>query len=408
MIPSRRILFVLLLSLNVLCFAQTNPQASPELSFTISAAQTWTDTGADLSSGDTIKIAAEPKSGSPDACSPKGVTPANASSDKLPLPDAPAGALIARTSEGGTPVTVGNGVELHAAAAGHLFLGVNQAQKSDCSFFVKVQITHFQGTAPQSAQKANVKDQLSSAAKVWLQGQFGKSSSANNSGASNAVTSNASTGTAAATSSGLKLPTIILDADLRKNIDGLPRRVHDHLGNPGDMVNFVIVGAEDRAKAALDAADWHLADVDSKKAGLNAIMNTYQKKDYLEMPMSHLYLFDRMQDFGYEQAQAYSVVASRHHFRMWKAPFTWNGETVYVGAGTHDIGFEKDARSGHLTHKIDPEVDGERENIAQSLDKSGKVKSMTYYLPPEPVQDARNASGGGYHSDGRLLVVFLQ
>ena len=63
---------------------------------------------------------------------------------------------------------------------------------------------------------------------------------------------------------------------------------------------------------------------------------------------------------------------------------------------------------GHLTHKIDREVDGERENIAQSLDKSGKVKSMTYYLPPDPVQDAKNASGGGYHSDGRLLVVFLQ
>src|SRR3954452_13608425 len=33
---------------------------------------------------------------------------------------------------------------------------------------------------------------------------------------------------------------------------------------------------------------------------------------------------------------------------------------------------------------------------------------MTYYLPPEPVQEAKNASGGGYHSDGRLLVVFLK
>ena len=337
MIPSRRILFALPLCLNALCFGQTNPQVSPELSFTISAAQTWTDTGTDLSSGDTIKITAEPKSGSPDACSGTGMTPASATSEKLQVPDAPAGALIVRTSEGGTPLTVGNSVELHAAAVGHLFLGVNQAQKSDCSFVVKVRITHFQGAAPQPAQKANVKDQLSSAAKVWLQGQFGKCSSANNSN-----------------------------------------------------------------------ADWHLADVDSKKAGLNAIVNTYQKKDYLEMPMSHLYLFDRMQDFGYEQAQAYSVVASRHHFRLWKAPFTWNGETVYVGAGTHDIGFEKDIRSGHLTHKIDPEVDGERENIAQSLDKSDKVKSMTYYLPPEPVQDAQNASGGGYHSDGRLLVVFLQ
>lgn len=105
---------------------------------------------------------------------------------------------------------------------------------------------------------------------------------------------------------------------------------------------------------------------------------------------------------------AFAVVATRHHFRLWKTPFTWNGEPVSVGAGTHDIGFEKDIRTGKLTHKIDPDVDTERENIGQSLDKSGKAKSITYYLPPNPVQDAKNASGGGYYSDGRLLVVFLR
>ena len=35
---------------------------------------------------------------------------------------------------------------------------------------------------------------------------------------------------------------------------------------------------------------------------------------------------------------------------------------VWVGAGTHDIGFEKDQRNGKVTHKIDPAVDGERVN----------------------------------------------
>jgi hypothetical protein len=255
-----------------------------------------------------------------------------------------------------------------------------------------------------------MKDQLSSAAKVWLTGQLGNSSSSSSTPASNDVSENgnAALATSSSASAGLKIPTVILDSDLRQHLDGLPRRVHDHLGNLGDMVNFVIIGSQERVQGALDAADWHLADLDSKEAGLKAVLSTYQKKDYLQMPMSHLFLFDRMQDFGYEQAQAFAVVASRHHFRLWKAPFTWNSETVWVGAGTHDIGFEKDIRTGKLTHKIDPAVDGERENIAQSLDKSGRAKSMTYYLPPEPVQDAKNASGGGYHSDGRLLVVFLK
>jgi hypothetical protein len=396
---------LVLLLLNMPSFGQNNSDSSSELSFTVSGSQVWTDTGSDLSAGDSLSLTAKAKPGS-ETCGSDATT--SPSSDKLPLGEALAGALIARIGENGMLMLVGSSRDLHADVAGHLFLGVNEAGKSDCSFVVKVKIAHAQRSAEQSGPRAGMKDQLSSAAKVWMQGQFGKSSPTNSSEASNVVSSSATTGTAPASSSGLKVPTVILDAELRKNIDDLPRRVHDHLGNPGDMVNFVIVGSEERAKAALDAADWHLADVDSKEAGLKAIMNTYQKKDYLEMPMSHLYLFDRMQDFGYEQAQAFSVVASRHHFRMWKAPFTWNGETVFVGAGTHDIGFEKDVRSGHLTHKIEPEVDLERENIAQGLQKSGKIKNMTYYLPANPVQDAKNASGGGYHSDGRLLVVFLQ
>jgi LssY C-terminus len=173
-------------------------------------------------------------------------------------------------------------------------------------------------------------------------------------------------------------------------------------------VNFVLVGSEQQVKAALDAANWHVADTDNKEAVLKAVLETYQKKDYLQMPMSQLYLFGRRQDYGYELAEAYSVVASRHHFRIWKAPFTWNGQTVWVGAGTHDIGFEKDQRNGSVTHKIDPAVDGERDNIGSTLQKSGKAKSLSYYLPPDPVQGAKNATGGGYHSDGRILVVQLQ
>jgi hypothetical protein len=61
-----------------------------------------------------------------------------------------------------------------------------------------------------------------------------------------------------------------------------------------------------------------------------------------------------------------------------------------------------------VTHKIDPAVDGERDNIGATLQKTGKVKSMNYYLPPDPVMGAKNATGGGYHSNGQILVVQLQ
>ena len=190
-------------------------------------------------------------------------------------------------------------------------------------------------------------------------------------------------------------------------MDRLPRRVGDRFQNPGDMVNFVIVGSQKNLQAALDAANWHVADTSKKRAVLNALLETYEDKDYLQLPMSTLYLFGRPQDFGYEMAEPIEMVASRHHFRIWNAPFTLKGQDVWAGAGTHDIGFAKDKRNGKITHKIDPQVDGERDNVG-SLQNADKVKSLTYYLPSNPLQEAKNATGAEYESDGRLLVIILQ
>ncbi len=380
-------------------------KAQNEYSLAVSGAQTWTDTAVDVAPGAELTFIAETKAGSAANCNPDGFGDTVGDHSHIPLSSSPAGALIAKISENATPVMLGAKANFKASQSGRLFLGLNWEGASKCDFVVHLKVVGGATATPDTG----LRNKLSSAAQIFFKGQFGGKESAPGE-SNNAVGGNAAapaSSAASASAGGLNLPSVILDADLRKNIDGVPRRIHDHLGNLGDMVNFVMVGSQEKAQAALDAADWHVADVDSKEAGLKAIMNTYEKKDYLQMPMSHLYLFDRMQDFGYEQAQAFSVVATRHHFRMWKAPFTWNNETVWVGAATHDTGFEKDIRTGKLTHKIDPNVDDERENLARGLQKSGKTKSMTYYLPPSPVQEAKNASGGSYHSDGRLLVVFL-
>ncbi len=356
------------------------PAAGNDYSFNVSTTEPWTDTGVDLQSGDVLNITAS----STQNCDPQGV--AGTSAQSLPVATALPGALIAKLEAQGTPLLIGK--EVNVDAPGHLFLGVNTAGKPACkgSFEVKV---HRQAQAATSRGDV-LKEQLGTAAGIFLAGQLGI-------GSANSAPTPA-----------LKVSNAPLDAGLRKDIDGLPRRVNDQFKNLGDMVNFVIIGSQQQVQSALDAANFHVADTDNKKAVLEAAMMTYENKDYLAMPMSTLYLFNRPQDFGYEQAEPIAMVASRHHFRLWKAPFTWNGQTVWVGAGTHDIGFAKDKRNGSVTHKIDPNVDGERENIGASLQKTDKTKSMSYYLPPNPVQDAKNATGDGYTSDGRILVIFVQ
>lgn len=392
--------------------AQSSPTGN-EITIQLSASKPWIDTGLDLHPGDLVKVTASAGSSAAAACTPAGGTSASAGADALPLPAAAPGALIARLhGQASTPVLVGSERELKIEEASHLLLGMNFSGKPSCDGDIVVKIqktaeTAGNGTAQQVSRGQQLKTQLGTAAQVFMQGQFGLGK--NESGGSSAVSS----GSSAATNSNQPAPVLQtsgapIDADLRKKIDGLPRRVNDQFNNLGDMVNFVIVGSQKDIQAALDAATWHVADTNNTMAAINAAVQTYGSKDYLAMPMSTLFLFGRKQDFGYEMAEPIAMVASRHHFRIWKAPFTWKDHEVWVGAGTHDIGFAKDRRNNSVTHKIDPAVDGERENIGLSLQKTKLAKSMVYYLPPNPVQEAKNATGDGYHSDGRLLVVFLQ
>ena len=284
--------------------AQTASTAANDYSFNISTTQAWTDTGVDLQTGDVLNISASGK------CDPQGVS--GASAQGLPLADALPGALIAKLQAQGVPVLIGSSKEVTVDAAGHLFLGANAADRPPCkgSFEVKV---HRQAQAA-SGRGDVLKEQLVTAAGIFLAGQLG-------------IQQPGSTTAAPA----LKISNTPLDSGLRKDIDGLPRRVNDQFKNLGDMVNFVLIGSQQQVQSAIDAANFHVADTNDKKAVLEAAMTTYENKDYLAMPMSTLYLFNRPQDYGYEQAEPIAMVASRHHFRLWKVGRASCRERVFVG-----------------------------------------------------------------------------
>jgi hypothetical protein len=190
-------------------------------------------------------------------------------------------------------------------------------------------------------------------------------------------------------------------------LDRVPIRVSDPAGDPGDRVNFLILGNEAKMQRALQEAGWVVVNRSKRDAVLDGLLTTLSRQSYVQMPMSELQLFGRPQDFGYAHADPLTVVATRHHFRIWKAPFTVSGETLWVGAGTHDTGFDKDQRNGKLTHKIDPDTDLEREFVGQSLKDTGEVATLTYMTPAHPLTKAKTAHGEEFSSDGRVLVIVL-
>lgn len=335
----------------------------------VSGGQPWLDTKIDLRPGDRVALTATGTVQLPmaSAIGPQGLGRAWIDLIRiLPVNGAGRGALVGRIGNGdiSPPFLIGAQRDIQVRQAGRLFLGINQAsgEQASGSFKVKVQLS--------------------------------------------VVKAAASTGnevTPAETVNPADVAAKLTPELLQK----IPRRVVDADGNAGDMVNFLILGSEDQMRLAFESAGWVLVDKTTKDAVLHGVISSISKQSYVEMPMSILTLFGRPQDYGFAHAEPVKVVSTRHHLRLWKAPFMVDGQTVWVGAGTHDIGFERDQRNNGVTHKIDPAVDGERDFIGKSLGSTGIVLASTYVTPQDPVKEARTATGGSFHSDGRILVMQL-
>lgn len=321
----------------------------------------WVDTGIDVSAGDlyrftstgSVKYADASQAASPDGI-PRGWRDLVRA---LPMNDTGRGALIARigTGDAARPFFVGPRLEMRMLTAGRLFLGLNQPANGagEGSFSVTLELI---AKADSNAQ--------------------------------------AFTG---------KLPDIN-DSLLAR----IPRRVVDKDGNEGDRVNFLLLGTEEQVKRALLNVGWVVVDRSVKDSILRGALGTFSKQAYLTMPMSELMVFGRAQDYGFAMSDPLKTVAARHHFRIWKAPFQAGNLTLWVGAGTHDTGFDKDQRTGGITHKIDPDTDLEREFIGETLKHSGQVVKTAYVTPKDTITKAKTAHGQEFHSDGRILILYLK
>jgi len=160
-------------------------------------------------------------------------------------------------------------------------------------------------------------------------------------------------------------------------------------------------------QSAFTTAGWVKVDADVKGAVLHGLLESLSKESYLTMPMSQLYLFGRPQDYGWAHAEPISVVASRNHLRIWKAPFEVKGQTLWVGAATHDIGFERDQRNNGVTHKIDPDIDLESDYVEKTLFSTGVVLEVAHFFTDNPMKEAKTVTGGSFHSNGQVLILRL-
>jgi hypothetical protein len=362
--------------------AQTSTTATADASaagksydFEIGAGNQWVDTKIDLRAGEklhltatgTITYPAGPSSKPPArSFGPAGIARGWADLiHQYAVPDGGHGALIGRlgTGEASQPFLVGAAADFDAPVAGRLFLGLNQSAKDAAAahgnFQVKIEVLDPGATTPEAAAAGGPAETR-------------------------------------------------IDSITPALLDELPRRVTDPQGKPGDMVNILIVGAQEDLVKAFQSAGWVQVDRSVRETVVAGLLDSFAKKDYLTMPMSTLYLFNRPQDYGFAHAEPVRVVMSRNHLRVWQSPYTAAGQPVWCVAATHDIGFDRDQRNNGITHKIDPAIDGEREYVNNTLSATGWVVERGHASPSGPLTEASTATGGTFHSDGRVLVLILK
>jgi LssY C-terminus len=331
--------------------------------FTLEGNKVWTDTGITLEPGERVVVSSTGTLRYSDAKAdngPEGLTRGFKDLLRvLPLNSAGRGALIGKFGDPDIAESflIGPKKEVVAPISGKFMIGINQSESDtgDGSYKVNVQVYASSDVTPREVARV--------------------------------------------------VPAIPgIDNSLFSRI---PRRIADKAGNPGDMVNFLIIGNEDQMKKVFTTAGWVKVDADVNSTILSGFIASMSKEAYLTMPMSPLYLFDRHQDYGWAHAEPIAVVASRNHLRVWKAPFKVDGQLLWVGAATHDIGFEKDQRNNGITHKIDPNIDLERDYVEKTLSSTGLVSQVTHFLPENPMQEAKTATGGSFHSNGQVLILKL-
>jgi len=175
----------------------------------------------------------------------------------------------------------------------------------------------------------------------------------------------------------------------------------------GDPLNIVFVGTREAIWSALIRQGWHATEVNHMKSAMKTTRSFFFGSQYLYSPISPLYLYERSQDVGLQKAR--NSVSRRNHMRLWRAPYNFQGQEVYIGQISRDIGVKFQKRT-ITTHAIDPYVDHTRDGLigdlaySEGLSGVGYVSGSrlsteedTYYnLTPDP-----------YYSDGYRAVFFF-
>lgn len=176
----------------------------------------------------------------------------------------------------------------------------------------------------------------------------------------------------------------------------------------GDPINLAFMGEEEDIHLAMKAAGWTLADDVTLSSAAKIVAASVFKRSYPAAPVSPLYLFGHPQAFSYQQ-EVDGDPSQRHHIRFWPVPKGWllpGGYGVdWLAAATFDRSVGLSLFTLQVTHKIDENIDLERDHVVRTIRRSCPVANVAVIAEAQTAYHSRNGGGDRVITDGHMPVI---
>jgi hypothetical protein len=199
--------------------------------------------------------------------------------------------------------------------------------------------------------------------------------------------------------------------ELRRRLEAMPRSTGNRRGTvEGDPLNLVVVGEFATVLNGFGAR-WDETETITLRSCWRTFRAFLRGSRYRYSPVSPLYVDGRFQDFALQKAR--QTINQRLHLRLWMTPLRFEGQPVWIGQVSRDIGVRFTPKTWNLTtHRIDPDVDDARDYVLDDLMESGRVVKVGFVPGAGAAERAaprRNLTGDPYFTDGlRAVAIFSE
>lgn len=183
-------------------------------------------------------------------------------------------------------------------------------------------------------------------------------------------------------------------------VKNLPVTTESIAGTPFEPINIIIEISNDTELIKLfKKSGWSMARPAGFQSLSLAALSAWTKSADTTAPITPYFWNKKPNDYGFQKPTKEDTLTKRHHIRIWDSGFVLpDNMRVYLGAASFDDGLQ-----WGVLHHIDPNLDKERDFVAQSLTQGGDMSRGNLSLTPP--RKGTNIAGNSWNTDGKAALI---